>query len=157
MAKKKTIRNKKVTKKPSVKKPASKKLVRKPARKKTTATKPATRKNTVKKAKAAKKSRTTKTSRPTDRSLGRAKIPGSTRLDMLLKHDYEAQQVFGFLKVNTVKELEVHSPKEILDVLTAPVVRTVDKIRKSLAINNRCLTGDERFAIQFQKSLQQRR
>ena len=37
--------------------------------------------------------------------------------------------------------------------MTAPLVQTVDRIRKALAMNNRSLKGDLRFAKKFQKEI----
>jgi hypothetical protein len=71
----------------------------------------------------------------------------------MFQKDYEAREVFSFLGVRTLKELETLSPDEILERLTAPMVRTVVRIRKALAINNRCLAGDQKFAVAFKKQL----
>lgn len=82
-------------------------------------------------------------------ALGRPKVPGTAELDQMFLKDYEARQVFAFLGVRTVKELEEHPPEEIIQRLTSPVVRTVERIRKALAVNNRYLAGDQQFAVQF--------
>ncbi|MGD9855912.1 MAG: hypothetical protein AB7U20_13280 [Planctomycetaceae bacterium] len=76
-------------------------------------------------------------------------MPGTAELDQMFLKDYEARQVFEFLGVKTIKELEEHPPGEIIERLTGPVVQTVDRIRKALAINNRYLSGDQQFAVQF--------
>lgn len=89
--------------------------------------------------------------RPT--ALGRPKVPGTAELDQMFLKDYEARQVFAFLGVKTVKELEEHPPDEIIERLTGPMVRTVNRIRKALAVNNRYLAGDEKFAIQFTQQI----
>ena len=149
-------------KKTTLKKKAAKKVTTKSTSKKATKKRSVRAKKVPKKSTARKVTRTTKTVRKkttsrVPKSLGRPRVSGSTKLDQLLKHDYEAQQIFSFLQVTTVKELEGRSPHEIIDLLTAPVVKTVDKIRKALAINNRCLSGDERFALEFQKAIKQPR
>lgn len=79
-------------------------------------------------------------------SLGRPKVTGDEDLDMLFKEDYHARQIFVFLRVKTVKELEQYSAGEILRRLSAPIKETVERIRRSLAVRNRCLIGDEEFA-----------
>jgi hypothetical protein len=88
-------------------------------------------------------------------TLGRPRVPADSRLDLLFHKDYEAREIFEFLRVGTIKELETHSPGEIVERLTAPVVKTVDRIRKAMALNNRCLAGDQQFAIEFQRQFQQ--
>ena len=67
--------------------------------------------------------------------------------------DYESRQVFEFLNVKTIKELEEYRPAEIIELLTAPIARTIDRIRKALAMNSRHLAGDRKFAIQFRRQL----
>jgi hypothetical protein len=76
-------------------------------------------------------------------------VPATAELDQMFLKDYEARQVFEFLGVKTVKDLEEHPPQEIIERLTGPLVQTVDRIRKALAVNNRYLAGDQQFAIQF--------
>jgi hypothetical protein len=65
----------------------------------------------------------------------------------LFKEDYHARQVFDFLRVETVKELEQFTPQEIVHRLSQPVRQTVDGIRRKLAEKNRCLAGDEEYAL----------
>ena len=79
-------------------------------------------------------------------SLGRPKVTGEEDLDLLFKEDYHARQIFKFLRVGTVKELEQYSAGEILRVLSRPIRETVERIRQELAVRNRCLAGDEEFA-----------
>ena len=86
--------------------------------------------------------------------LGRARVSGTAELDQHFLKDYEARQVFAFLGVKTLKELESHTPHEIIERLTAPMVQTVNRIRKSLAMQNRCLEGDQKFAVEFKKQMQ---
>jgi hypothetical protein len=97
--------------------------------------KPAKRKKTAAKKKAAKKI-----------SLGRPTISGEEKLFMLFHEDYEARQVFEFLRAETVGDLEQFTPQEIIHRLSRPIRETVDRIRKKLADRNRCLAGDEQFA-----------
>jgi len=80
-------------------------------------------------------------------TLGRPKVTGDEDLDMLFKEDYHARQIFVFLRVKTLKELERFSAGEILRRLSNPIKETVERIRRSLAERNRCLTGDEEFAL----------
>lgn len=140
MAKKKTVRRKPpARKKPAVrkKKPAA---AKKPARK------------SVKARKASKTVKKPKRSGAVD--LGRARVSGTAELDQHFLKDYEARQVFTFLGVKTLKELEQYSPQDIIDLLTAPMVTTVNRIRKALAMQNRCLARDQKFAVSFKKQMQ---
>src|ERR1043165_9269633 len=79
-------------------------------------------------------------------SLGRPTISAEEKLFMLFHEDYEARQVFEFLRAETVADLEQHSPQEIIYRLSRPIRETVDRIRTRLAERNRCLAGDEVFA-----------
>ncbi|MGQ0636677.1 MAG: hypothetical protein ACT4QC_18865 [Planctomycetaceae bacterium] len=81
-------------------------------------------------------------------TLGRPKVTGDELLYMLFKEDYHARQVFEFLRVNTVKELEQHSATEIIRRLSQPVRDTVERIRRTLAGYNRCLAGDVEYALE---------
>jgi hypothetical protein len=102
---------------------------------------------------AAKKSRTVKKPRAAKRkgpaSLGRVKVAADARLDLLFQKDYQAREIFDFLKVQTLRELEEHAPQEIIDRLTGPMVQTVQRIRKTLALVHRHLAKDEKFAKEF--------
>lgn len=84
-------------------------------------------------------------------SIGRPKITGEEPLYLVFKEDYHARQVFEFLRVNTVKELELLTPDDILKRLTQPVRITVERIRRALANHNRCLAGDQRFVVEVKK------
>ena len=106
------------------------------ARRKTVKKKPATRKKAVKKA-----------------SLGRPRIAGAAELDMEFRGDFGARQIFQFLDVQTFKELEAFSPQEITDRVITPLVQAVERIRKQLAMANRHLDGDQKFARSFQAEL----
>lgn len=163
MAKKKSIKRKSAkkkkssrTKNPSGKKSASRKAVKKkPAAKKSSANKSSTKKKSATKKPAGKKS-AGKSSRRGP-SLGRARVPADARLDVMFQKDYQAREVFEFLQVTTVRELEEHAPDEIIERMTRPLSQTVDRIRKSLALANRCLVGDERFAAEFLDECKQSR
>lgn len=124
-----------------------------PAAKNAAATKRAVKRKSV--AKTAKKAASKPKSRTSKRpaALGRPKVPGTAELDQMFLKDYEARQVFAFLGVKTIKELEEHPPDEIIERLTGPMVRTVNRIRKALAVNNRFLAGDQKFAVEFAKQI----
>ena len=81
-------------------------------------------------------------------SLGRPSVTAEELLYMLFKDDYHARQIFEFLRVETVGELEHYSPQEIVNRLSRPVVDSVDRIRRTLAEKNRCLSGDIDFALE---------
>jgi hypothetical protein len=84
-------------------------------------------------------------------SLGRPTITSEEKLFMLFHEDYEARQVFEFLRAETVADLEQHTPQDIIHRLSRPIRETVDRIRKKLADRNRCLTGDEQFAAEHKQ------
>lgn len=90
---------------------------------------------------------------PNDGSLGRPLVTQEEKLYMLFHDDYEARQVFEFLQVDTVADLVKLSPDEIVKVLTAPVRRTIQRIRQRLAEKNRSLLGDEDFTRQHKARL----
>jgi hypothetical protein len=102
---------------------------------------------------AAKKSAKSAKKKPARRkiSLGRPTITGEEKLFMLFHEDYEARQVFEFLRAETVADLEQHTPQDIIHRLSRPIRETVDRIRKKLADRNRCLTGDEEFASEHKR------
>ena len=118
------------------------------ARKQTVKQKPATRNKSVKRPgkrpvkKAVKKA-----------SLGRPRIAGTAELDMEFRGDFGARQIFQFLDVQTFKELEALSPQQITDRVITPLVQAVERIRKQLAMANRHLAGDQKFAQRFQSEL----
>ncbi|HLJ10785.1 MAG TPA: hypothetical protein VKU82_06330 [Planctomycetaceae bacterium] len=87
-------------------------------------------------------------------SLGRPKVTGDEDLDMLFKEDFHARQIFKFLDVATVKQLEQLSAGEILRRLSRPIKETVERIRRSLAERNRCLDGDEEFALEHKSHVE---
>jgi hypothetical protein len=81
-------------------------------------------------------------------SLGRPKVTGEEDLDLFFKEDYHARQIFKYLGVQTVKELERYSASEILRRLSLPIKETVERVRRLLAQYNRCLHGDETYALE---------
>ena len=85
-------------------------------------------------------------------SLGRPTVTAEEKLFMLFHGDYEARQVFEFLRAETVADLEQFSPQEIIHRLSRPIRETVDRIRIALAQKNRCLVGDEEFAAEHKSS-----
>ncbi len=87
-------------------------------------------------------------------SLGRPIVTAEEQLYMLFKDDYHARQIFEFLRVESVGELEGYSPQEIVNRLSRPVVESVDRIRRTLAEKNRCLSGDIEFALEHKSRIQ---
>jgi hypothetical protein len=85
-------------------------------------------------------------------SLGRPTVTAEEKLFMLFHDDYEARQVFEFLRAETVGDLEQHAPQDIIHRLSRPIRETVDRIRKRLADRNRCLAGDEEFAASHKRN-----
>ena len=84
-------------------------------------------------------------------SLGRPKVTGEELLFMLFKEDYHARQIFDFLRVEKVKDLEQYSPQQIVKQLSRPITETVDRIRRKLAEKNRCLRDDAEFAVELHR------
>lgn len=153
MAKKK-VPVKKV--KPTAKKPAAKTAAaKKPAPAKGKPVKAAPAKKTASTAKptAVRNASPSKKAVDSDASLGRPLVTVDEKLYMLFHEDYEARQVFEFLRVETVGDLIQISAEEIIRVLTAPVRRTISRIRQRLAEKNRSLQGDEEFTRQHQAKL----
>ena len=85
--------------------------------------------------------------------LPRPTITGEEKLFLLFKDDYHARQIFDFLRVETVRELEQFSPDEIVKRLSRPIVESVERIRNRLAEKNRYLSGDEGFLVGMKRSL----
>src|SRR5262245_66492392 len=103
--------------------------------------------------KAAKKPEKKKASKKAKKiSLGRPTVTAEEKLFMLFHDDYEARQVFEFLRAETVGDLEQHAPQEIIHRLSRPIRETVDRIRRRLADRNRCLAGDEEFAVEHKRT-----
>lgn len=86
-------------------------------------------------------------------SLGRPKVVGEELLDLVFKEDFHARQIFVFLGVRTVRELEDFGPQQILDKAAQPLKETIDRIRRRLALLNRALRDDQEFAIRFLERL----
>lgn len=149
--KKKAAAKRKTATKAKKKKPAKKKDSKKKAVKK----KPAAKKKAKKKAAGNKKA--TKKKKTKKKSLGRGRIPGNSKVDLLFHKDFQARELCEFLRVETLKDLEEFTPDEIVERMTRPFVQTVNRIRKMLALNNRSLKDDEEFAREFQKSFSTRR
>jgi hypothetical protein len=84
--------------------------------------------------------------------VGRPKITGDEKLFLLFHENYHARQIFEFLRVETVRELEEFSPDEIIQLLSQPITYTVRQIREKLADKNRYLSGDAGFAVSYKKS-----
>lgn len=82
-------------------------------------------------------------------SLGRPKVVGEELLDLVFKEDFHARQIFVFLGVRTVRELEEFGPQQILDKAAQPLKETIDRIRRRLAMLNRALCEDQDFAVRF--------
>jgi hypothetical protein len=82
-------------------------------------------------------------------SLGRPLVTQEEKLYMLFHDDYQCRQVFEFLRVETVKELEEFSPQQIVHMMSRPIRLTVDRIRQRLAQFKRSLKDDEQFAAEF--------
>jgi hypothetical protein len=83
------------------------------------------------------------------RKLGRSRIPVDAPLDVVFQNDMQAREAFVLLGVHSIRELETFKPDDLVMRLTAPAKLTVGRIRKILAMNNRCLSGDEDFAMEF--------
>jgi len=158
-AKKKTTRKSSAKKQASTKKKtAAKKKPARPARKKTTrAAEPATRKKVARKRKGVRRATTTAGIRSTKavRKLGRSQIPIDAPLDIVFQNDQAAREAFIFLGIHTVRELEQIEADNLVRQLTSPAKQTVGRIRKILAMNNRCLSNDEAFALEFKERLSQ--
>jgi len=99
--------------------------------------------------KAAPQTARAKKPRPKPSGFGRVRVPVDARLDLVFQKDYQAREVFDFLKVQSIRELEQFGPDEIIDRLTGPMQQTVLRIRKTLALVNRHLAKDEKFAQEF--------
>lgn len=84
--------------------------------------------------------------------LGRPLVTQEEKLYMLFHDDYQCRQVFEFLRVETVKELEEYTPQQIVHLMSRPIRLTVDRIRKRLAEFKRALKEDGQFAADFQQA-----
>lgn len=114
--------------------------------------KKSTGKASSKKSSTTKKPASRKANKESDVSLGRPLVTQEEKLYMLFQHDYHARQIFEFLRVNTLKELEELSPQQIVRRVSKPVFDTVDRIRGKLAEMKRSLRDDEAFAKEYRDS-----
>jgi DNA replication protein DnaD len=105
-----------------------------------------------KKSSTAKKPAKRKAAKEPEVSLGRPLVTQEEKLYMLFQHDYHARQIFEFLRVNTLKELEELSPQQIVRRISKPVFDTVDRIRQKLAEMKRSLRDDEAYAKEYRDS-----
>jgi hypothetical protein len=128
---------------------STKKVVARPKPAAKTTQKPATKGSRAKQS-ASKTARAKKSAaRRKSSGFGRVRVPVDARLDLVFQKDYQAREVFDFLKVQSIRELEQFAPDEILERLTGPMQQTVLRIRKTLALVNRHLARDEKFAKEF--------
>ncbi len=109
-----------------------------------------------KKTPATKKPAPRKVVKEPDVSLGRPLVTQEEKLYMLFKDDYHARQIFEFLRVFTVKELEEFSPQQIVRRVSKPVFDTVDRIREKLAGMKRSLRDDEAFGAEYRQHLKEK-
>ncbi len=133
---------------------AKKKLAKKskPAIAKKASQKKTKRKAASPKPSTPKKPAARKTVKEPEVSLGRPLVTQEEKLYMLFKDDYHARQIFEFLRVNTLKELEELSPQQIVRRVSKPVFDTVDRIRQTLAAMKRSLRDDEAYAKEYRDS-----
>lgn len=130
------------------------------AKKQSPKSKRAAPRQTAKKAAAGKKSAPKKTAKaaarpktPAKRAAAKAQpmprpmITAEEKLFLLFKDDYHVRQIFDFLRVETVGELERFSPREIVERLSRPIEESVARIRRKLAEKNRYLSGDEQYLL----------
>jgi len=85
-------------------------------------------------------------------AIGRALVTQEEKLYMLFHEDYHARQIFEFLRVETVKDLEQFSPQQIVKLLSQPIQQTVLRIRRKLAEKNRHLADDADFVVEYKKN-----
>ena len=135
---------------------AKKKIVAKKAKSVATAKSAKTKKGNKaapKKSDATKKPASRKAVKEPEVALGRPLVTQEEKLYMLFKDDYHARQIFEFLRVFTVKELEEFSPQQIVRRVSNPVFDTVHRIREKLAGMKRSLRDDEAFAAEYRQQL----
>ncbi len=144
-----TVARKPAPKKPVVAKPVVAKSVVTIARKPVPVVEPAQRKKGVRKATISSGVHDEKPAR----KLGRSRIPIDAPLDVVFQNDLQAREAFMFLGIHSIRDLEHFNPDDLVLRLTGPAKLTVGRIRKILAMNNRCLSNDEEFALEFQELL----
>jgi hypothetical protein len=96
-------------------------------------------------------------SKKSEKNIGRSRIPADAPLSIVFEHFSDVQDAFKLLQIQTIRELEEFEPDELVRRLTSPAKQTVGRIRKILAMNNRCLANDESFAIEFQERVASKR
>jgi hypothetical protein len=130
---------------------AARKKSKSPAVRNASRRKPASRKTVTRrsKSKPSRKPTTVRKPRQGKTSLGRPLVRGEEKLYLVFKEDYEARQIFEFLRVETVSDLEKFSAQQIIQILSTPVRRTVERIRQRLAENKRSLRDDASFAREY--------
>ncbi len=141
VAAKKAVARKPGAKKSGTKKPAAKKVPKKPPK---GAAKPAKKKG-VRRATMTTGIRTKKAGK----KMGRSRIPTDAPLAVVFQNDLDAQEAFAFLGIHTIRELEEFPPDELVMRLTSPAKQTVGRIRKILAMNNRCLSDARHLLWSF--------
>ncbi|MEP3480149.1 MAG: hypothetical protein ABJZ55_12935 [Fuerstiella sp.] len=163
---------KKKASKAAGKKTASKKAAKKAVKKKKATPKPAAESRPAKKKAVAAKKVVKKAARPARKKgvrratlvapvstesegnkMGRSRIPTDAPLAVVFQNDLQAQEAFNLLGITTIRELEEMDPDELVRLLTRPAKHTVGRIRRTLAMNNRCLLSDEAFAVDYQERL----
>ena len=172
---KKTVKKaakKAAAKKKTVKRAVTKKVAKKAAKKKKVAAKPVVETRPAKKKAVAAKKVVKKAARPTRKKgvrratlvapavtepegnkMGRSRIRTDAPLAVVFQNDLQAQEAFNLLGITTIRELEEMDPDELVRLLTRPAKHTVGRIRRTLAMNNRCLLSDEAFAVDYQERL----
>lgn len=85
-------------------------------------------------------------------SLGRPLVTQEEKLYMLFHDDYQSRQVFEFLRVDTIKDLEAFTPQQIVHLMSRPIRMTVERIRQRLAEFKRSLKDDEQYASEFRQA-----
>ena len=147
---KKNVAKKATPAKAAVKKSAAQKVVVKAAPKKAAAAAPAKKKKKgVRRA-----TMTTGIRKTSGKTMGRSRIPVDAPLSVVFQNVLDAQEAFNLLGILTVRELELFDPDELVMRLTSPAKQTVGRIRKILAMNNRCLLNDEAFALEYKERLE---
>jgi hypothetical protein len=80
-----------------------------------------------------------------------AKSSDNNQLHLLFKTDKQCRDCFEFLHVQTLEELQRLGPREIVDFLSVPFMRAVERMRSRLAEIGTCLAGDESFLLRYQQ------
>ncbi|MFM7162002.1 MAG: hypothetical protein ACKO3P_16745 [Planctomycetaceae bacterium] len=88
---------------------------------------------------------------PMVNGMGPPKVVGEELLELVFRDDIYARQLFSFLAVRTVNELEKLTPNEIFDQASRPIRETLDRVRRQLALLNRTLKNDQAFALAYLK------